>query len=96
MRCLGEQIFNSKQFLRAERHLLAHPIISDAQLKAFLKDLGNGGRELSSMEIAVFDHLKATRTAITKANIEASRPLSILGQVPIYSGAEILEYPLHI
>lgn len=71
VRCLGEQIIGSKQYLRDERHLLAHPIISDAQLKSFLKDLGDGGPKLKPMEIAVFDYLKATTN--TKANIEASR-----------------------
>ncbi len=71
VRCLGEQIVCSKQYLRDERHLLAHPIISDAQLKAFLKDLGDGEPKLRPMEIAVFNYLKATTN--TKANIEASR-----------------------
>ena len=71
LRYLGEQIFCSKQDIGDRQHLLAHPIIPDARVKAFLEDLGDGRPELQPMEIAVFQYLKQTTN--TKANIEASR-----------------------
>jgi hypothetical protein len=71
VRFLGEEIIGSKQHLRAERHKLVHPTISDTQLKAFLKDLGDGVPTLKPIEIYAFNYLKVT--ANTQANIEASR-----------------------
>ena len=50
--------------------MLALPIISDEQLKAFLEELGDGGPTLKPIEIAAFNYLKATTN--TQANIEAS------------------------
>ena len=71
VRFLGEEIIGSKQYLRDERHMLPYPTISDTQLKAFLKDLGDGVPTLKPIEIDAFNYLKVTTN--TQANIEASR-----------------------
>jgi hypothetical protein len=71
VRFLGEEIIASKQHLRDERCMLAHPTISDTQLKAFLEDLGDGVPTLKPIEIDAFNYLKVTTN--TQANIEATQ-----------------------
>jgi hypothetical protein len=71
LKSLGEQIILSKKEISERRRLLAHHVIPDALVKKFLEELGDGRPGLHPLEIAVFNHLKATTN--TEVNIrEAS------------------------
>ena len=66
---LAEHMLIAKEDISTGRNPLARPVISDAEVREFLKaELGDGAPGLSPLEIAAFDFIK--ERAITDENIQ--------------------------